>query len=90
MLFRTTLVEISEEECLCRRNGRGGGCGGEEGRQQERVITVWLVYLLLMGYNSGYVFRQSCNCVLRSDVRGRIYKCLKFVRNRTVDQTVSC
>jgi hypothetical protein len=48
-------LKISEEECFCRRNGRGLGCGGEEGRQQEGVIAVWLVYLLLMGYNNGYV-----------------------------------
>jgi len=42
-----------------------GGCGGEEGRQQKGVIIVWLVYLLLVGYGSGYVLCPGCNCVLR-------------------------
>jgi len=79
-------MEISEEECFCRRNGRDGGCGGEEGRQQGRVIAVWLV----VGYNTGYVLCPGCNCVLRCDVRGRICKCLKTVRNRMVDPAVNC
>ena len=58
-------MEISEEECFWRRNGMDGGCGGEEGRQQKGVIIVWLVYLLLVGYGSGYVLCPGCNCVLR-------------------------
>jgi hypothetical protein len=40
MLFRTALVEISEEESFCRKNGKDCGCGGKERRQQEGFITL--------------------------------------------------
>jgi hypothetical protein len=59
---------------LLKKGRRSGGCGEKkEDSKEELLLSLLLsclVYLLLMGYSSGYVRRPSCNCVLRCDWGG--------------------
>lgn len=53
---------------------KGRGAVEEKEDSKKELLLSSLVYLFLMGYKSGYVFRPGISCVLRCDVRGRIYK----------------